>query len=178
MTIKVLNPVQDPVDQHYALAPRLETLSGKTLGLYSNLKLNATKLLDMIAGELAKDGDFKIQRGEYSMWNLMEPDAWSDIDRCDAVILANGDCGSCSSSGIANAVSLETRGIPTMLVTTPPFVAACTTMAVISGIKDLRWAVVEHPIGNATDEELRAKAVAAAAQFRSIILKERAAVAA
>jgi hypothetical protein len=177
MTFTVLNPVQDPVEQQYALAPRLDRLSGKTLGLYSNLKVNATKLLELIAEELARDTTFEIHRGEYLMWNLMEPGAWGDIDKCDAVILANGDCGSCSSSGIANAVQLEKRGIPTMLVTTPPFVPACETMADISGIPDLQWAVVEHPIGGASDEELRAKAVRAAARFRAVILRERQAAA-
>ena len=170
MTVQFLDPVQQPVDAAHALSPRLDTLDGKVLGLYANLKLNAELLLEMIAEELAKDFAFTMQRGEYHAYKLMEGDDWGDVANCDAVILANGDCGACSSSGIANAMDLEKRGIPAFLVSTPPFSDAVRTMVSLSGMPDIRWGVVDHPLGSLKPAEVRQRACDAARQFREIIL--------
>jgi hypothetical protein len=86
-----MQPIQPPVARPVPLAARLESLSGKTIGLYSNEKLNAGRLLDMIAAELALEFQFRIVRGTYSPARKMEYEEWGDLDRCDAVILANGD---------------------------------------------------------------------------------------
>jgi hypothetical protein len=170
MTIRMLDPVQEPVDEVHGLAPRLATLDGKVLGLYANLKLNAVRLMELIAEDLAKDYSFTVKTGEYFAYRLMGEHEWGDVDACDAVILANGDCGACSSSGIANAVDLEKKGIPCFLVSTPPFLDAVTTMASVSGMAAIKWGVVEHPIGSVGEDELRERAKVAAAQFREIIL--------
>jgi hypothetical protein len=55
MTIIVLDPVQEALAENSSmgipLAPRLDTLDGKTLGLWNNDKLNAAKLLELIRVE-------------------------------------------------------------------------------------------------------------------------------
>lgn len=170
MTVKFLDPVQEPVDSDHSLSPRLGTLEGKILGLYNNDKLNSVRLLEMITDELAQEFSFSVKTGKYHAYKLMEPGEWGDVDECDAVILANGDCGACSSSGIANAMDLEKRGIPCLLVSTPPFTDAVTTMARLGGMPDMRWCVVEHPLGSLGEDELRKRARIAARQFREIIL--------
>jgi hypothetical protein len=174
MPIRMLDPVQEPVDEVHGLAPRLTTLDGKVLGLWSNQKLNAVRLMELIAADLARDHAFTIKTGEYFAFRLMEAHEWGDVAACDAVILANGDCGACSSSGIANAIDLEKRGIPCFLVSTPPFLDAVKTMAAVSGISGIRWGVVEHPIGSVGEADLRARAKVAARQFREIILASQA----
>lgn len=170
MTIRMLDPVQEPVAEVHRPAPRLATLDGKVLGLYANLKLNAVRLMELIAEDLARDFQFTIKTGEYFAFRLMEEHEWGDVAACDAVILANGDCGACSSSGIANAIDLEKRGIPCFLVSTPPFADAVRTMASVSGMGGIKWGVVDHPIGSVGEAELRERARVAAAQFRAIIL--------
>jgi len=170
MTIRMLDPVQEPVAERHGLAPRLDTLDGKVLGLWSNQKLNSVRLMELIAEELARDFAFTVRTGDYFAFRLMEAHEWGDVDACDAVILANGDCGACSSSGIANAVDLEKRGVPCFLVSTPPFTDAVRTMAGVSGMPDIRWGIVEHPIGSAKEPELQERARVAATQFREIIL--------
>jgi hypothetical protein len=170
MPIAMLDPVQEPVDTQHSPAPRLATFEGKVLGLYNNGKLNSIHLLGLIAANLANDFTFALRTGRYHSFKLMEPGEWEGVDECDAVILANGDCGACSSSGIANAIELEKRGIPTLLISTPPFRDAVGTMAELCGMPKLRWAVVDHPLGSLTESELRERAHAAAAQFREIIL--------
>jgi hypothetical protein len=172
MSLELLDPVQDPIDTVYPLAPRLDTLDGKILGLYNNNKLNSVRLMEMIAEELGKDYSFNTKPGFYYAFRLMTDEEWGDVAECDAVILANGDCGACSSSGIANAVDLEKRGIPCLLISTPPFFDAVRTMSSVCGMSDIKWAVVEHPIGSMEEGPLRERALAAAEQFREIILAD------
>ncbi|MET0240555.1 MAG: hypothetical protein ABW184_11735 [Sphingobium sp.] len=170
MPIELLNPVQEPVAEVHPIAPRLSTLNGKVLGLWTNNKLNSVRLMEMIAADLARDYDFTVRTGYYYASELMPPEKWGDVDQCDAVILANGDCGACSSSGIANAIELEKRGIPSFLICTPPFVDAVTSMAKLGGMSDVKWAVVEHPIGSVMEAELASRALDAARQFRECLL--------
>lgn len=170
MTVQFLDPVQEPVAALHSPAPRLATLDGKRLGLYNNDKLNSVRLLELIAEDLARDFAFEVQTGNYWAFKLMEPAEWGDIGSCNAVILANGDCGACSSSGIANAMELEKRGIPCLLVSTPPFLDAVATMARLGGMPDIAWAVVDHPLGSLGEHELSGRAREAARQFRELII--------
>ena len=56
-----------------------------------------------------------------------------------------------------------------MLISTPPFFDVCRSMAELGGMPAMQWAVVEHPLGSATDDELRIRAKAATDQFLGII---------
>ena len=168
--LKVLVPVQESEVDEAALAPRLDGLDGKVLGLYSNTKLNADRLLELIAQELEPLGDFTIRHGVYHADKEMTEEEWGDVAKCDLVILANGDCGACSSSGLANAIALERKGVPAFLISTPPFVEALGMMARLKGMPDIGWAVVDHPIGSIDEAALQVRARDAAAQFRATML--------
>jgi hypothetical protein len=170
MPIVVLNPVQEAVVTGHALAPRLATLTGKTIGFYNNEKLNAAHLLEFVRAELEKDWRFNVVRGVYNPGRIMAPEEWGpDIGACDAVILANGDCGACSTSGISNAIELEKRGIPTLLISTTPFFEAVKISAQLRGMPQIRWAVVDHPIGSLSQDELKTRAMLAASQIADLI---------
>ena len=171
MTFVVLDPCQEPVVEELTLAPRLSTLDGRVVGLYSNEKLNARQLLTLIGAELQERYDLAgIVEGTYVVSRAMEPGEWRDIDSCDAIVLAVGDCGSCSSSGIANSIQLEQAGIPSMLISTTPFAGVCATMAKLGGLPELRWATVDHPVGIMTGTELAQRARSAARQFQETVL--------
>lgn len=174
MSIIVLDPVQEPLaeDENSGLppAPRPATLDGKVLGLWNNDKLNARNLLEMIREELEQRYSFTVVRGLYDPGNLMPEDGWGEVDKCDLVLLANGDCGACSTSGIVNAIELEKRGIPTMLVATPPFTEAVKTSAMLRGMPAIPWAIVDHPVASLLPDELRERAKAAAVQFPKLML--------
>ena len=120
--------------------------------------------------ELEKRYGFEVVRGTYDPGNLMPEDGWAAIDRCDAVIFANGDCGACSTSGIVNAIEIEKRGIPTMLVSTTPFAEAVKTSASLRGMPAIRWAIVDHPIASLAEDELRKRAVEAVRQLPELLL--------
>ena len=173
MTITVCNPVQEAVVDRVESAERLGSLDGRVLGLYTNEKLNATALLDLIGERLGNQFDLAgVIRGTYPVSRAMGPGEWQDTEKCDAIVLAIGDCGSCSSSGMMNAIQLERAGIPTLLVSTPPFAGVCKAMKELGGMPQLEWAIVPHPVGSATEEELADRADQAVKQFHQIVLAD------
>jgi hypothetical protein len=90
--MKLVDPVVAPSVATAALAPRLATLDGMTIGLWSNTKLNAKELLDACEVELRRR--WKIAgtvRGYYHAAKVLGPAEWGEIDRCNAVILTHGD---------------------------------------------------------------------------------------
>lgn len=57
-----------------------------------------------------------------------------------------------------------------MLIGTDRFRSVLEATKSISGIGDLRWAEVPHPIGSLTREELRDRARLATDQFQAIVV--------
>ena len=57
-----------------------------------------------------------------------------------------------------------------MLIGTDKFLDACRAMARISGIPDIKWAVVPHPLGSAPPDILKERAISAVDQFEQIVL--------
>ena len=53
-TLEILNPVAEIVQTTIPPAPRLDTLEGKTIGLYWNLKANGNIALAAMAEELSR----------------------------------------------------------------------------------------------------------------------------
>jgi hypothetical protein len=74
------------------LAPRLDRLEGRRIGLWNNGKLNAKELLAQVEAELRSRHEIAgVVTGLYSPGRVMHTDEWGELDTCDAVILANGD---------------------------------------------------------------------------------------
>ena len=92
MGYEILDPTVDPVVMPGALAPRLTTLEGTRIGLWSNMKINADALLDEVDKILREEHCVaSTQRGFYNAGRVMRFEEWGDIDGCDAVILTHGD---------------------------------------------------------------------------------------
>jgi len=92
MGYALLDPVVEPYVPEGRLAPRLDTLEGKRIGLWSNMKINASELLDEVEAILRTRHHIgSTQRGFYNAGRVMRPEEWGDIDGCDAVILTHGD---------------------------------------------------------------------------------------
>ncbi len=90
--LRVLDPVEEPTIEPNSIAPRLDSLNGKVIGLYANTKYKAIELLDMVADELHERYDIKgVVRGRYNTGRLMRGDEWHDTEECDAIILTHGD---------------------------------------------------------------------------------------
>jgi hypothetical protein len=90
--MRLVDPVVAPRAAPARLAPRLATLSGARIGLWSNKKLNADELLACVEEELRARHDIAgTVPGVYSPGRVMRADEWGRLAECDAVILTHGD---------------------------------------------------------------------------------------
>ncbi len=69
-----------------------------------------------------------------------------------------------------DGVSFEQYGKPSLVLCTQPFDPTGRMIAKTLGMPDFRYALVDHPIGSADAEGLRARALDAYGQGRSILL--------
>ena len=57
-----------------------------------------------------------------------------------------------------DAVSLELGGIPTAAVVTDEFVEEAAVQVLALGMKELRPAVIDHPLSTLSDDEIQSRA--------------------
>jgi len=93
VNLEVLNPVADTLKQDANLAPRLNTLNGKTIGLLWNAKPSGDVIIQHTADLLAKKFNgihFKDYIGSVNVVGVVRHATVEDIDtiaqECDAVI--------------------------------------------------------------------------------------------
>lgn len=67
-------------------------------------------------------------------------------------------------------MQLDSRGIPSVLIATHPFHSTLVATRKLSGIPDVRWAEVSHPLQSLDPAELRQRAELAVAQFVEIVV--------
>jgi hypothetical protein len=88
MKLEILDPVVHAEVKPVTPAPRLATLDGKVVGLFTNNKTNATNILDMVGEILGQCYDIKsFLRESFSIGG-------NDIREgipCDVALLAIGD---------------------------------------------------------------------------------------
>ena len=90
--LHVLDPTAESQAEPGQLAQRLASLNGKVVGLYSNRKLNADRLLDFVEQELrSKYALAGVVRSTYQGMRVMKRDEWRQVEECDAIILTHGD---------------------------------------------------------------------------------------
>ncbi len=90
--MNLVNPVVAASTVGAQLAPRLSSLEGTTIGLWSNAKLNADELLGACEAELRSRHDIAgVVRGGYHPARVLGGHEWGAVDLCDAVILTHGD---------------------------------------------------------------------------------------
>lgn len=68
-----------------------------------------------------------------------------------------------------DAIFLEKRGVPSAAICTRPFIANGTTIAEANGASGYPFAVVDGPIGSATDAELAAMAESVTGEVRKLL---------
>lgn len=89
---RIMDPTVAPEAPVSGLAPRLDSLEGKTIGLFNNAKLNSARMLDLVGEYLTEHYQIGgIVRGRYNVSRVMRREEWIDVEKCDAIVLANGD---------------------------------------------------------------------------------------
>jgi hypothetical protein len=143
-------------------ALRPTSLDGCRLGVLSNTKWNAAKLLRATVRAL-ETGGVTFKSITFYDKEHFSSDASPEVIRniateSDLVLTAIGDCGSCTSSCVNDAVRLEAQGVPTAVIITTEFVYEAELQREARGMGDLRLVVVTHPISSLQLVELDGRA--------------------
>jgi hypothetical protein len=159
------------------IAPRKHSLAGLRLGILDNSKWNANKLLRGAAAALGEQ--IRFASVHYYVKGSFSKDAASELiaeiaRENDIVLTAIGDCGSCCSCCIRDAVALERLGLPSAAVITSEFVNETVLTRQALGMPDLRPVVIEHPLSSITAPEIERRVAAVTRQAEAVWLGQAA----
>lgn len=152
--IHVLDPTADAIGTAATpLAPRLDTLDGKVLGLLSNSKPNAENALRALAEKIQEK--FPTMEIRYYPGSIrFEPDLLKRaIEESDALIGSNADCGACTSWLIHDGAQAEKSGVPQVTIVARGFEHDAVTSAKVFGVPDLQYVVVPRVFTALTAEQ-------------------------
>jgi len=71
---------------------------------------------------------------------------------------------------VLDAILFEKRGIPAAVIITEPFVATAEAMARLAGMPEYPVAVIPHPVGSLSPDEVTARADAIAERIVELII--------
>jgi hypothetical protein len=93
MPIIVLDPTSASELSQRDLAPRLDSLAGRRVGLLDNRKANADTLFDLVEGILREKHGVEsfVRRQKPDFSRPAPPEMLDDLRGCDAVITGVGD---------------------------------------------------------------------------------------
>jgi hypothetical protein len=153
-------------------AARPSSPEGLRLGVLSNTKWNAAKLLRATVAALAQRGVSFASVDFYDKEHFSSDASPEVIARiaaeCDVALTAIGDCGSCTSSCVNDGVRLEQAGVPTAVIVTTEFEHEARLQREARGMANLEPIVVTHPISSLTLAQLDERATEAAPQGAAI----------
>ena len=92
--LTILEPTTDPEAVAVSIAARPDTLDSKVLCLLDNTKLNADKILESVAGELAKRYNLSgvVRKRKFNLSKRAPQDTLDEIaEECDVAIVGVGD---------------------------------------------------------------------------------------
>jgi hypothetical protein len=151
--------------------PMPRSLDGITLGVLHNGKAGGDKILRGLEQRFTAahpGATVRHQRKPLASLAMSDREQAAMAD-CDLVLTAVGDCGSCSSLTIHDAVALEKAGVPTIAVCTKPFATFARAQAKSLGLADLRVLILDHPVAELPEEAIRERLTPALGQFDAFL---------
>jgi hypothetical protein len=161
MPITVLNPIGPARRTRQIGSPAIADLAGVRIAVLDNTKPNAVEIMRRIGQLLVGDygaASCEVFRKLSSSQGASEQQLRAITADYDLVITGSGDCGSCTSWSALDAAELEHRGVPAVLLVTDPFVPLARTLVQSSGVANLRFAQIPHPIGGKPTDQMVALA--------------------
>jgi hypothetical protein len=155
------NPVgYPPKVTQKALAPRLESLDGKTVYLIDSRFDDSIELLK----EVARWFETHMPAVTVKLVSLAgyygrdDQELWSEIKaNGHAAIIGVGHCSTCSPAVATHGVTMETRfGIPTVAIHTSMFDKVVRSVTRMAGLADAPSVFVPQPVMGKSEPELRA----------------------
>ena len=181
MLMKVADPnsvlVFDPCgiveSANTPIAARPKSLDGLRLAILDNSKWNANKILRTSTAAL--EGAVRFGAINYYVKHSFSKDAAPELiaeiaANNDIVLTAIGDCGSCCSCCIRDAVALESLGIPSAAIITTEFERETELTKAAIGMLGLVPIVIDHPVSSITQAEVEARAAQVALQAPKVWL--------
>jgi hypothetical protein len=147
--------VMDPLGESAVEKIELSDIPQKInkITYFDNTKPNADIILETINKNLKISSiSAKKPAGAHATEEQMK-----EAMKGDVVILALGDCGSCTTWVILDAIKLEKKGTPTICICTHKFTDYAYSLAKSQGAENLRIIKIEHPIAGLEEDEVKAK---------------------
>jgi hypothetical protein len=159
-TLNVLNPVgYPPKISAKQLAPRLESLDGKTIYLVDSRFDDSAELLKQIVVWFEeKMPAVKVKLVSLNgYYGRDDPELWEEIRaNADAAILGVGHCSTCAPAVSTHAITLETKyGVPTVAIHTEKFDKVVQSVTRMAGLPAAATIYVPQPVMGRTAEQLR-----------------------
>ena len=134
-----------------ALSPRLDSLEGKTVGLFAKFKHHDPIILKEIGRQIkekiptVKFEFFQYPKDTSEIINDPEflPIFNNFLSKCDAVISGYGDMGSCALFCSYNTAVAEKAGVPCVMVSDKDFVGTTIRGAACRGVPHLRYVLTD-----------------------------------
>jgi hypothetical protein len=172
-SVSVFDPrgVVESADTPIAVRPK--KLDGLRLAILDNSKWNANKILRTSTSALEKT--LKLGKVNYYVKHSFSKDADPELiaeiaANNDLVLTAIGDCGSCCSCCIRDAVALEKLGIPSAAIITTEFERETELTRMALGMQGLIPIVIDHPVSSITQAEVESRAAQVALQAPKVWL--------
>lgn len=170
--LEIFNPCGEVETNERPLSVRKNGFEGLRLGILDNSKWNANKLLRGAAASLSEQIGFA-SVNYYVKTHGFSAEATPElIDQIvaenDIVLTAIGDCGSCCSACLRDAITLEDRGVPTAPIITTEFVGETKLTRVAVGMPDLKPVVIDHPVSSITPEEVATRVAVICEQAQEV----------
>jgi hypothetical protein len=155
------------------IAARVPTLNGLRLGILDNSKWNANKILRGSASALGES--IRFAAVNYYVKRSFSKDAAPELIQQIAaeneiVLTAIGDCGSCSSCCVRDAIALERLGVPSAAIITTEFVRETELTRIAVGMKGLVPVVIDHPVSSIIQAEVAVRVAQVKTQAQAVWL--------
>lgn len=154
----ILDPTpSDSGTDESVLTDRLETIDGASIGLLSNSKKNSDHFLRSVGTHLEEVADVSVSDVIYkpTATSAASEETYDRLTQYDAVLTAYGDCGSCSSWTIHDAIQLEEAGVPTVVFCSEEFTTLCQFESENQSCPGLPIVEFEHPIADVDPDVVR-----------------------
>ena len=149
---EVMDPLAENAAEKIKISPIPKSINKITY--FDNTKPNADIILNTIKESLEIEPVDAIKpAGAPATEEQM-----NSAKKGNVIILALGDCGSCTTWVILDAIRLEKEGKPTICICTHKFTDYAYSLAKAQGAEDLRIVAIEHPIAGLKDAEVEEKA--------------------
>ncbi len=135
------------------------------ISYFDNTKPNADIILATIAENLNID-NITVEKpaGAPATDEQLKKAAGADLS-----IIAVGDCGSCSTWVILDAIRLEKEGTPTISICSDKFMDYAKSLAKSYGADDLRIVKIIHPISGQKKGDIKAKTIEIMPQIKNYL---------